>query len=126
MRMVVANNVFRSFTSTAIPIRITKDTYKSRGCVVSGNIIGGFGASTADAAIYVDGAVALVIVDNNICAIAPNSNTDTVPATVGHCCDIVIEDSSKVIVVNNITDGIIDISDAGNTGIVKDNNIETS
>ena len=124
--MVVSGNVFRSFAGAALPIYVTADTNKCRGCAITGNAIGGFGASTAEAAIKVDGAADLAITGNTICALAPNSNTATAPASIGNCCDIIVAGSSKVLVVGNVTDGSIDISDSGNTGVVKANNIETS
>ena len=119
---VISDNIFIDFDNAAIPIRTENEsTFKFTAGIISGNLFRNFGSSFAGPAIQVTGSRELVITGNNVSGYVNNDS-----ATIRSHCDITVASSEKVIVANNIVDGTIDTTDAGNTGIVKDNNIETS
>lgn len=121
-RAVVTDNIFTDFDSTAIPVHTeAESTFKFTAGVISNNVFGNFGSSFAGPAIEVTGARNLILAGNNVSGYVDND-----ASTVRDHCDITVATSEKVAITNNVVDGVIDISDAGNTGIVKDNNIETS
>ena len=119
---VITDNIFIDFDNAAIPIRTENEsTFKFTAGIISGNLFRNFGSSFAGPAIQVTGSRELVITGNNVSGYVNND-----ASTIRSHCDITVASSEKVIVANNIVDGTIDTTDAGNTGIVKDNNIETS
>lgn len=121
-RAVVVGNIFTDFNNSAIPIHTEAEgNFKFTAGVISNNVFGNFGSAFAGPAIQVTGARNLVLAGNNVSGYINNN-----ASTVRDHCDITVATSEKVAITNNVVDGVIDISDAGNTGIVKDNNIETS
>lgn len=121
-RAVVVGNIFTDFNNSAIPVHTEAEgNFKFTAGVISNNVFGNFGSAFAGPAIQVTGARNLVLAGNNVSGYVNND-----ASTVRPHCDITVASSEKVIVANNIVDGTIDTTDAGNTGIVKDNNIEIS
>lgn len=121
-RAVVVGNIFTDFNNSAIPIHTEAEgNFKFTAGVISNNVFGNFGSAFAGPAIQVTGARNLVLAGNNVSGYVNNDASNVRPN-----CDITVATSEKVAITNNVVDGVIDISDAGNTGIVKDNNIETS
>lgn len=119
-RMIVADNLIRGFTGDAIPIKV--ENYVSSGNVyhtihptIRGNTIGDFqnGYSNALGAIYVQGAVGAIIDGNNV---QPNTSATGSAA-------IVLEGCQNSIAACNIA-GAVDVSDGGNSGVIKANNVE--
>jgi parallel beta-helix repeat protein len=127
---VLEANNFLGFGGTSIPVYVDNpNSQHLRNAVIANNTIGEWATATLNGdneynpAIKITGADGVVLTGNVVSVKKTSNSTPTVDASR---CNIVVVSSNNMVITNNITEGSIDISDSGNTGIVKANNIEST